>query len=324
LKGRPTVTAVPNFNASADAAVLRKAMKGENWIFNTFFQFYSHLKPTGFGTDEDGLISVICHRSNSQLVEIAKAFKTAYGKDLLDDVRSETSKNFEKLLIALLTPRVQYYCEELKRAMAGLGTDEKALIEVMCTMTNREIRQINDLYQRLYGHRLEDDLRSDTSGSMKRLMTSLSAGNRDESMRTDINEARADAQALKAAGVDRWGTDESEFNRILCSRNYEQLKLICREYEKLTGNTLEKDIKKEFSGDIEDALLAVLRAAENRPAYFASCLYKSMKGLGTNDSQLIRVCVTRCEVDMMDIKDEFQKLYGKSLKSFISGDTSGE
>lgn len=76
---------------------------------------------------------------------------------------------------------------------------------------------------------------------------------------------------------------------MLICRNYEQLKLICEEYQKLTGSTLEKDIKKEFSGDIEDALLSIIRVAINRPEFFARRLHKSMAGLGTNDRSLIRV-----------------------------------
>ena len=42
-----------------------------------------------------------------------------------------------------------------------------------------------------------------------------------------------------------------------------------------------------------------------------------MAGAGTNDRQLIRLIVTRCEVDMEDIKREFNAKYGKSLESFI-------
>ena len=53
------------------------------------------------------------------------------------------------------------------------------------------------------------------------------------------------------------------------------------------------------------------------PAYFATKLYKSMKGLGTDDATLIRVVVTRCEVDMILIKQVFQRLYQKTLASFI-------
>jgi annexin A7/11 len=278
----------------------------------------------GFGTDEDALINILCRRTNNERIEIVRTYKTAYGKDLHDDIRSETSGNFERVLCALLTPINELYCRELYEAMSGAGTDEDVLIEVMCTMSNYEIRQICQLYARMFGQQLEHQLRSDTSGGMKRLMTSLSVGGRDESNMTDINQARIDAQSLQAAGVGRWGTDESEFNRILCLRNYEQLKLIAQEYQKLTGNTLEKDIKREFSGDIEDALLAILRVATNRSEFFARRLHKSMAGLGTNDRSLIRLCITRAEIDMIDVKEEFQRYYSKSLRSFIGGDTSGE
>ena len=41
------------------------------------------------------------------------------------------------------------------------------------------------------------------------------------------------------------------------------------------------------------------------------------QGAGTDDRALIRVAVSRCEVDMMQIKAEFQRTYGKTLESFI-------
>ncbi len=48
----------------------------------------------------------------------------------------------------------------------------------------------------------------------------------------------------------------------------------------------------------------------------ASC-FVNLQGLGTSDQDLIRIIVTRCEVDMVQIKQEFQGRYGKSLESFI-------
>ena len=48
-----------------------------------------------------------------------------------------------------------------------------------------------------------------------------------------------------------------------------------------------------------------------------------MKGLGTHDETLIRVIVTRAEIDMQLIKAEFHRKYKKSLEDMISSDTSG-
>lgn len=118
-----------DFNAVADAHALRKAMKG-------------------WGTDEDALINVLCRRTNAQRLEIEKQYKTNFGKDLLEDLKSETSGNFEKLLVALMMPIVDFYVKELHDAMAGIGTDEDVLIEIMCSLSNYEINVIKQAYER--------------------------------------------------------------------------------------------------------------------------------------------------------------------------------
>ncbi|XP_043659429.1 annexin B11 isoform X2 [Drosophila teissieri] len=302
--GTPTVVPAAGFDAVKDAHDLRKAMKG-------------------FGTDEDALINIICRRTNEQRQEIQRQFKTHFGKDLIEDIKSETSGNFEKLLVGLLRPIVDYYCAELNDAMAGLGTDEEVLIEILCTLSNMEINTIKNQYLRLYGAHLESELKSETSGNFKRLLTSLCTAARDESGRVDPVAAKNDARELLKAGELRVGTDESMFNMILCQRNYQQLKLIFQEYEGMTGHSLEKAIKKEFSGDVMEGLIAIYRCVTNKAEYFASRLHKAMAGIGTNDTQLIRVIITRSEIDMTDIKAAFERLYGKSLKSWIKGDTSG-
>jgi annexin A7/11 len=304
-QGRPTLCAKAHFDASEDATLLYNAMKG-------------------IGTDEKTLINVLCKRSLPQRLEIAKAFKTAYGKDLIENIKSETSGNFRITLTQLLRSKFDFYAYELHDAIAGLGTREDSLIEIMCTLTNDEIRNTMSAYLRLFKKSLEDDLKGDTSGYFKRLMVALCAANRDESVTIDTVKSNKDAAKLKAAGVDRFGTNEVEFLSILCRNNFTQLRAICSEYEKLTGHTLEADIKKEFSGDIEDGLIAILNYARNPTEFFARRLHKSMVGFGTRDRALIRLCIMRCEIDMEDVKEDFQKLFKKTLKSFIQGDTSGK
>jgi len=301
----PTVRPANPFNPREDAEILRKAMKG-------------------FGTDEKAIIQVLTKRTNAQRLEIAVQFKTLYGKDLIKDLKSETSGRFEDLLVAMMTPLPQFYAKELHDAMDGIGTDEDVLIEVLCSMTNNEIKTICAAYQQLYFRSLEDDLVGDTSGTFKRLLVSLCSAGRDESNMTNPASAAADAQALLQAGVMRFGTDESTFNMVLCQRNYAQLELVFNEYQRLSGHDIEEAIKAEFSGDCKDGFLAVIRCIRNRPAFFAKRLYNSMAGMGTTDRQLIRILVTRCEVDMVDIKMNYQAKYGKSLKDAIADDTSGD
>ncbi|CAG9830826.1 unnamed protein product [Diabrotica balteata] len=304
-KRTPTVRPAQPFNPNDDAQVLRTAMKG-------------------FGTDEKAIINCLARRSNEQRLHIAAAFKTMYGKDLIKDLKSELSGNFENCIVAMMTPLPEYYAKELHDAMSGVGTDEDVLIEVLCTMSNREIMVIREAYHKLYYRPLEEDLLGDTSGTFRRMMVSLCTANRDESMMVDHNSAAADAQALLTAGELRLGTDESAFNAILCQRNYAQLGLIFHEYEKLSGHDIEEAIKGEFSGDSEEGFLAIVRAVKHQPTFFARQIHHAVKGAGTDDQKLIRTVVTRSEVDMEDIKSAYQAKYGESLAEAIQGEASGD
>lgn len=303
-KPRPAVVPANPFNPRADAEALRKAMKG-------------------FGTDEKTIIQIITKRSNEQRLRITYEFKTLYGKDLIDNLKSELSGDLEDLIVALMTPLPQYYAKLLHDAMQGIGTDEDVLVEVMCTMSNHEIQIIKQAYESMYARSLEEDLASDTSGSFKRLMVSLCCGNRNEDFNVNHAAAQEDAKALLQAGELRFGTDESEFNRILTSRSFQHLAAVFQEYRNITGHDIDEAISNEFSGDIEEGLLAIVKIVRNKNEFFAERLYKSMKGLGTNDEQLIRVMVTRSEVDLGDISDAFLAKYGESLQSWIEDDCSG-
>ncbi|KAF7998451.1 hypothetical protein HCN44_009973 [Aphidius gifuensis] len=305
VKLTPTVLHNPNFNAVNDAEVLRKAMKG-------------------FGTDEKTIISILSNRNNQHRQIIANSFKTLYGKDLIKDLKSELSGRFEDLIVAMMTPIIDYYVKEIHDSMSGIGTDEDVLITILCTLKNQDIHQICASYKKKYGKSLESDIRGDTSGHFERLLVSLCNGQRDESGHTDINAARSDATRLHSAGVGRLGTDESEFNSILAQRNVHQLKLIFQEYSKLCGHDISTAIDREFSGHIKKALLTIVECVKDSPLYFAKQLNKSMSGIGTEDRKLIFICVTRSEVDMGDIKKAFHQKYGKTLEKRISEDTSGD
>ncbi|XP_056616431.1 annexin A11a isoform X2 [Triplophysa dalaica] len=299
---------IQDFNGAdplKDAEVLRKAMKG-------------------FGTDEQAIINLLGSRSNKQRVPLLRSYKTAYGKDLIKDLKSELSGNFEKVVLAMLMTPTQLDAYELREAIKGAGTDEACLIEILSSRSNAEIREINQIYKTEYKKTLEDSIIGDTSGHFRRLLVALAQGNRDERETVDLSVAKQDAQNLYQAGENKLGTDESQFNSILCARSKTHLRAVFNEYQHMCGRDIEKSIDREMSGNLESGMVAVVKCIKNTPAYFAERLYKAMRGAGTKDQTLIRIMVSRSEVDMLDIRQEYMKNYGKSLYTAISGDTSGD
>ena len=85
----------------------------------------------------------------------------------------------------------------------------------------------------MYSHNVEQDVNDDTSGDYRNLLKALLAANRDESSVINMDEAKADATALFKAGVDKIGTDEDVFIKILTTRNFAQLRVIFDCYDKV-------------------------------------------------------------------------------------------
>lgn len=69
-------------------------------------------------------------------------------KDLEAKLRSELGGNFEKVMLALCLPKAEFMAHEINRAISGLGTKEGALIEILCSGTNEEIREMVAAYKR--------------------------------------------------------------------------------------------------------------------------------------------------------------------------------
>ncbi|KAM8877881.1 annexin A4-like isoform 1-T2 [Synchiropus picturatus] len=302
---RGSIQDYPGADPLRDVEVLRKAMKG-------------------FGTDENAIIELLGSRSNRQRVPMVAAYKTTYGKDLIRDLKSELTGNFEKVVLAMLKSPAHFDASECREAIKGAGTDEACLIEILSSRSNAEIQEITKIYKAEYGKSLEDAISSDTSGHFRRLLVSLCQGHRDEREHVDISMAKQDAQKLYAAGENKVGTDESQFNAILCARSKSHLRAVFHEYQQMCGRDIEKSICREMSGNVESGMVAVVKCIKNTPAYFAERLHKAMQGAGTKDQTLIRIMVSRSEVDMLDIRQEYVKAYGKSLYTHISGDTSGD
>ncbi|XP_046617244.1 annexin B9-like [Neodiprion virginianus] len=223
----------------------------------------------------------------------------------------------------MMMPLPQYYAKELHDSMRGSATDNRLIIEVLCTLSNDEIKMIKQAYNSKYSRSLEYDISGDTTGSFKDLMFPLFIADRDELFDLDPAEAQEDARALIGIGDLSFGSKESTFLKILVERSFTQLQQIFIDYESMAGHGIEKAIENQYSGDIKDRLLFVIKCLRNSPVFFAEQFYKTVQGPEIDDKELIRLIVTRSEIDMREIKEAFVELYNESLENYISEDCYG-
>ncbi|GAU99599.1 hypothetical protein RvY_10573 [Ramazzottius varieornatus] len=303
--GTPTVREVYPFDPEDDARTLHKAMKG-------------------FGTDEIAIIGLLTTRTNNQRQIIANFYRDLFDKDLTKDLQGELSGTLRDVVVALMqTPEVAD-AHYIHNAIAGFGTDEETLIEILCSRSNAEIRALRQAYEEIYKTSLEKDIEGDTSGFFRRLLLAKARDFGDESNEIFLYQAYHEALALWEVGPKKWAKDEAFTIPIFTRRTQSHLRHVFDEYKKICGIDIEKDIENDLSGDVADFFLILIRITKNPPAYFAERLYKAMKGLGTKEATVVRIVVSRSENDLGEIKAEFQRQYGKSLESFISGDFSGD
>ena len=96
----------------------------------------------GVGTDEKALIEITIKRNNKQRLKIRQAYKAMYGRDLMDDLKSELSGDYRKTMLALFTDPIEYDADSLYEATKGLGTDEDTLIEILASRPGWYINRI--------------------------------------------------------------------------------------------------------------------------------------------------------------------------------------
>ncbi|XP_054438992.1 annexin A1 [Pteronotus mesoamericanus] len=306
-KGGPgsAVSPYPSFNPSSDVAALHKAI-------------------TVKGVDEATIIDILTKRNNAQRQQIKAAYLQEKGKPLDEALKKALTGHLEEVVLALLKTPAQFDADELRAAMKGLGTDEDTLNEILASRTNREIREINRVYRDELKRDLAKDITSDTSGDYQKVLLSLAKGDRAEDLRINEDLADSDARALYEAGEKRKGTDVNVFNTILTTRSYPHLRRVFQRYTKYSQHDMNKVLDLEMKGDIEKCFVTIVKCATNQPMFFAEKLHQAMKGVGTRHKALIRIMVSRSEIDMNDIKACYQKLYGISLCQAILDETKGD
>lgn len=281
----------------------------------------------GFGTNETALIKTLAPLDPLQINAVKAAFNSRHHRDLMKDVHSETSGYFREGLEAMIRGPLDQDCHVLHESIKGVGTKESAMNDVLLGRSNADLNAIKQHYHHKYRRTLESDVKGDLSMKTERLFDMVMSARRNEESTPVIpQQVDADVQELYRATEGKTGTDQIAVCQVFAHRSNGQLRAISQAYKQKYHRPLDQVILKEFSGHMEQALIYMLRKAEDPAKHDADLLEDSMKGMGTKDQALVRriVMIHWSRDRLQQCKAAYRHFYKRELRQRVEGETSGD
>ena len=276
--------------------------------------------------DENAIIKLLANRNNVMRQQLRNYYNKKFNRDLVSDLKAELDGKFEAAIVALLDDPFIYDAKSLHKAMKGVGTDTDACIEIICTRPNWYLKNIMTAYTNLTGGDLIKDLKSEVKlmGNTGTLLCTLLQCQRSENPTPNKEAIEKYADDLIKGGIQKLGTDEKLFMDILTKTSTPELQLLIDTYQKKAGESLLVSIDKEFTGDVKKTLKTIIYANTTPSEYFAQRVNEAITSAGQKDELLMRILITRDEVDMPKIKECYKTLYGKDMVESIKEATLGD
>jgi len=309
-----------NKAAREDAMTLRRAMKG-------------------LATDKTAIVDISGHRTFMQRQMIVREYIDIdkEKRDLIHDLKSDVSGDLEHIIIPLFMIPGEFDARLMEKAMHGIGNDVELLNEVLCTRTNQQIRDMKmawtakiDSRQKLIDRVSDETKKFFGTTHYHNLCMKLLEANRPPCGIPDEKKVRADADELNRLLLEHSNVPntEAKFVEIFTERSWPHIRALVGVFQTVSKKwTLDGAICHEFgeSSNTVKALRLLMEFCTDPYDFWAKRLRDSLKGIGTDDSKLIRIIMGRCEIDLCNIIEVFGQRYGegKNFKNWIEHDTSG-
>jgi hypothetical protein len=313
--------------AREDAIAIQKALKEKE-------------KMLGFGSDKGVVAQITGTRTLAQRQLIVREYVKLVGNDggLLSDLKSKWSGDMERLVVPLYMRPGEYDAILLKKAMDGIGCDTTVVTEILCTRTNKQIELMKEQWREILTNkvtleeRIGDQTKSLTgTGHYRQLCLKLLEGRRPSNEKPADIEVQTEAQEFHQllSGKSNVKDLKTKFVEVFTERSWAYIAELVSVFQHVSKEwTMNAAIKKEFgnSSDISVALCTIADFCVQPYDFWADHLRNAMKGFTTDDAKLIRIIVSRCEIDLHNISQAFGQRHGdgKTLKAWIESETKGD
>ena len=208
----------------------------------------------GLGSDKDIISEVLSFRTPERINEIKIKFQEKYGKDLVEEIKSETSGDYQKIVLRLLegnrninsSPNLENctkIAKEIYEAGEGkLGTNEDIFINYITSLSKEELLYVCKEYHRNYKKVMLDVIDNEFSSNVKDILKFIlySIFSPSEFFAIQVHNS--------VVGL---GTSDSKLIRTIISRADVDMKRIKKYYKKLYSKDMIEEVKDDISGSYQ-------------------------------------------------------------------------
>ncbi|XP_078349458.1 annexin A13-like isoform X3 [Oculina patagonica] len=259
----------------------------------------------GLGTDEACIVRVLARFTNKERQRLLKAYRERYLEDLTTVLESELSGAAKEVVTALLYSPATYDVKSLNKAFEDQDYD--TIVSIIISSRCDKLMDIKDEYFTEYEKTLEDDLCKLEDKDLRHILVSL--------LNVDRSGAKKKADKMAARERATLLFNNGDILSLLCepvARN--QLRETFAAFLELHRVNIAQFIEEKcstLSQPARDTLKDCVLVIETPPQYFAKEMAKA------DELKMLRIMVSRSEIDLYYIKKEFLSLYSRQLHDAI-------
>ena len=270
---------------------------------------------------EESILEVIMNTDIDKRLEICNSYLTTYNRDLYSDIKSKLSGQFKEAAIHLFLPPAEFMAKMIKKGLKGFSIDESMIYEIFTACTQEELKEIEISFKKETNKDLPREIEKNFPSAIRKNLLNLLNIPRNVNESPNRVECEKWAQNLIDAGENNWVSNEEVFREIFILRSAEELVLIGRFYYEKTGEQLLDVVEKKLTNKVKNLLRELLYNVINPHELFADKINTALKN--NNTSLLNRILVSRCQIDMEEIRNIYKIKYNNELRDDVMSRTNG-
>jgi hypothetical protein len=235
-------------------------------------------------------------------------------------------KMFDQTLDVKIIMGILNYCDSIEKILIVINSQIKIIAD--CLTKNNETISMSSLPVKA---KKTDDIENiikeieniNISRIIKNILIIFLTKEKNENKTPDLDLCQSLAIKLENEKVKNWLNINSVLYNIIINNSQTEIYFISMFYKKLSGNSIIEKIDKEIIEDEKYYFIQIILSLTSLEEYFTKKLYKAIND--KNENIILRILITRRDIDLETIKQCYFQLYNETLindiKNFFSGDS---